>query len=783
MPLLPLFPGLGGSDGMPDRRLEVAFDTQPGDIPIWTDITEYARGLNTVRGRSRELDRYQAGRLTAVLDNRDRRFDPSYGTNYLSVQGAGFETAGSVGGWVNLGNALLAQTTAQAKSGTGSLQATNNGGVLAYSVRSEIVRVVEGRTYGVTASSRAATTGRSFTVALRFFDTDGAILSTTSASGTDTTVGWTTVSTSAVAPVGSARGYEIVEWLLPAAGEVHYVDEAGILNDTTTWSEPTPYAGKVLPMKRIRFIADGQTQFDGYVDSWNLNYDKPNEAYVEVQATDAFKVLAAAKLKSSAYTQDVSSDAPRCWFRLGEPAGSTTVFDSVRAIQGTVVGTATFGQTGLAGDEDTAVTMANANSGIRVTDSRAFITGTGQSFSVEALIRTSEAATEVIWQQDGTSSCQIRLRMLGTGLLEFQVTDTGSSYTAETESSGAVNDGATHHVVASYSDTNGLRVFVDGSNVSNIVLTDTGSPIITAFQMSIANDKSFLVNGWNGTLDELAVYARELSTTEIAEHAAAALAPWEGDTAGERVERVLDEIGWRDDLRNIDAGETTLQAATLGVSALDHLQRVAESEFGELFATRDGLIRFVQRSGLINLDNAGTFGDTGSDLRYSEIAFDFGDQLIRNDVTINRIDGVAQNVRDEGSIEAFLQQSYTRDQLLYDSDVLSRNAAEFVLSEYREPLLRITQIEIRPQHPDGGIFPVVLPRDLGDYVTVKLTPPGGGAQIVQASRIEGISHTVTPKLWVTRWQLSAAYAGTCFFELDDGSGSAPCGLDDVALYF
>lgn len=778
MPLLPLFPGAGGSAGMPDRRLEVAFDTQPGEIPIWTDVTAYVRGLNTTRGRSRELDRYQAGRLSAVLDNRDRRFDPSNDQNRLSQDGASFETG--TGDWSVTSDCSIARTTAQALQGSASLAVTHGSG-LGSSLMSASVRASGGLTYTAVISARAATTGRGVSLGLSFLDTDGVGVGSFSDTDTDTSAGWTSLSVTGVAPTGTARVRLTVSIVGPSAGEVHYLDAAGILYGTTTWVLPAPYSGKILPMKRVRFIADGQTQFDGYVDSWNLNYDNPNDAFVDLQATDAFKVLAAADLKSSAYTQDVSGDAPQFWFRLGEPVGSTTVFDSMQALEGTVVGTATFGQTGLAGDDDTAVTMANANSGIRVTDSRAFLLGS--SFTVEALIRTSEAATEVIWQQDGSSSCQIRLRMLASGLLEFQLTDTGSAYTAETESTGSVNDGATHHVAITFSTTNGLRVFVDGANVSNVVLTDTGTPVLTAFQTTLANDKSFLVNGWNGTLDEVAGYSRELSDAEIAAHASAALTPWEGDTSGERVERVLDEIGWRDDLRNIDAGESTLQAATLGVSVLSHLQQVAESEFGELFATRDGLIRFVQRSGLINLDNAATFGDSGSDLRYAEIAFDYSDQLIRNDVTVHRVDGVAQNVRDEGSIDAFLTQSYTRDQLLHDSDVLSRNAAEFIVSEYREPLLRVTQITLLPQHTSGGIFPAILSRDLGDYVTVKFTPPGGGAQITQESRIEGISHKVTRKFWETKWQLSAAYAGTCFLELDDGSGSAPCGLDDAALYF
>jgi hypothetical protein len=47
---------------------------------ILTDVTQYVRSVNIRRGRSRELDQYQAGAATVVLDNRNRYFDPTAGT-------------------------------------------------------------------------------------------------------------------------------------------------------------------------------------------------------------------------------------------------------------------------------------------------------------------------------------------------------------------------------------------------------------------------------------------------------------------------------------------------------------------------------------------------------------------------------------------------------------------------------------------------------------------------------------------------------------------------------
>lgn len=47
---------------------------------ILQDVTEYVRSVSVRRGRSNELDKYQAGLCDVVLDNRTRLFDPTAGT-------------------------------------------------------------------------------------------------------------------------------------------------------------------------------------------------------------------------------------------------------------------------------------------------------------------------------------------------------------------------------------------------------------------------------------------------------------------------------------------------------------------------------------------------------------------------------------------------------------------------------------------------------------------------------------------------------------------------------
>lgn len=51
--------------------------TGPFDSPVWVDISRFAMSFEMQRGRQLELNRMEAGTATLVLDNSDRRFDPT----------------------------------------------------------------------------------------------------------------------------------------------------------------------------------------------------------------------------------------------------------------------------------------------------------------------------------------------------------------------------------------------------------------------------------------------------------------------------------------------------------------------------------------------------------------------------------------------------------------------------------------------------------------------------------------------------------------------------------
>lgn len=79
---------------LPTLTVEAGFASEPGvsqASTTWTDITPWARSINTNLGRSPEASDFAAGTASLVLDNKDRRFDPTntaspYAPNVLPMR-------------------------------------------------------------------------------------------------------------------------------------------------------------------------------------------------------------------------------------------------------------------------------------------------------------------------------------------------------------------------------------------------------------------------------------------------------------------------------------------------------------------------------------------------------------------------------------------------------------------------------------------------------------------------------------------------------------------------
>ena len=222
--------------------------------------------------------------------------------------------------------------------------------------------------------------------------------------------------------------------------------------------------------------------------------------------------------------------------------------------------------------------------------------------------------------------------------------------------------------------------------------------------------------------------------------------------SGARVNAILDEIEWPVSLRNIDAGDSTLQADPgTARNALEALFTVEQSEFGGIFLDANGQVNFVSRDNLIATPAFPVyeFSDQGTDISYTNAVVAFDDTTLVNDVTITRLGGTAQNAFDQDSIDKFFLHSGTRSGILVQTNAEALNQAEGILATRKDPEIRIDSIQLNlyddanPNKPLAGVDIELL-----DGVTVTKTTPGS-TSVVQSSLVNAIHHDITKSSWMT----------------------------------
>ncbi len=170
------------------------------------------------------------GRITVTIQDNNNR---------LTLNQGSLET--DTTGWAVDTNCTIARTTAQFLNGAASLQMTaSSAATMAARTLSGTsgIPVTVGTTYTAVSSHRTAVTGRTVTCAIRWYDSGGATLSTSTGTGiTDTTGGWTQATVTAAAPASAAFAAVVITVTSPASAEVHYVDQIKLAaGSSTVWS-------------------------------------------------------------------------------------------------------------------------------------------------------------------------------------------------------------------------------------------------------------------------------------------------------------------------------------------------------------------------------------------------------------------------------------------------------------------------------------------------------------------------------------------------------------------
>jgi hypothetical protein len=225
-----------------------------------------------------------------------------------------------------------------------------------------------------------------------------------------------------------------------------------------------------------------------------------------------------------------------------------------------------------------------------------------------------------------------------------------------------------------------------------------------------------------------------------------------GQLSGTRVEKILDQVNYPSGLRDIDAGNTTLQADP-GTSrnALQALRTVEDSELGGFYIDAEGRATFVSRGVITqSLGNvAYTFADDGSGIAYQQASVNLDVDQLLNDVTVIRSGGTPQQVTDQASIDTYFTHSGIREDVLMQTDQIALDMANMILSTRSDVETRIDSIQLNIEDGlDVNRCVAGLNAELLDAVTVTKTMPGSSS-VTQTLLIQGLNHDFTNQKMTT----------------------------------
>jgi len=226
-----------------------------------------------------------------------------------------------------------------------------------------------------------------------------------------------------------------------------------------------------------------------------------------------------------------------------------------------------------------------------------------------------------------------------------------------------------------------------------------------------------------------------------------------GQQSGARVDALLDSAAFPTSMRNVDVGDSTLQADPgTQRDLLSALGNVAESEFGAFYMDNEGNATFLSRSTLAEkADQTPTvFTDTGTGLPYVNLDLAYDDTQIFNDVTVTRAGGTPQNVQSTSSIETYFIHSGSRSGILVETDQEALDQATMILNAKANAVFRIDSITLNLKDTsDSALVTAGLDLDIFNLINVTKTTPGASSVTLELF-VQGVQHDISNRVWTTK---------------------------------
>jgi hypothetical protein len=197
-------------------------------------------------------------------------------------------------------------------------------------------------------------------------------------------------------------------------------------------------------------------------------------------------------------------------YHLNESSGTAMADSSGYGRNGTTVGSPSW-------------VAAKLNNGLQLTGTQYGNLGDIASFertdpfSVELWIKTTDSSGTLIGRRDAGAPYRGWDIMYSAGVLYFYFANTTVSNMIAVNTTFTIDDNAWHHIVVTYSGSSlasGVKIYCDGANKT--ITTQYNSLSATTITTSICNlGARSNSNHENGTYDEVIIYNREITATEV----------------------------------------------------------------------------------------------------------------------------------------------------------------------------------------------------------------------------------------------------------------------------
>ena len=227
-----------------------------------------------------------------------------------------------------------------------------------------------------------------------------------------------------------------------------------------------------------------------------------------------------------------------------------------------------------------------------------------------------------------------------------------------------------------------------------------------------------------------------------------------GENAGARLNRILDNVDWPTDARDIDtSGFGTLQATTLAQGAWTEATLVADSVNGYLAADSLGRVVYREKNRLPRISSV-TFDDTGSNLPLVDVQTSYDTDQLYTLAKLACSGGTEQSATNEVGVSQFGLSTFSRSDLLVQTDDQVLDAANYIVGQYGDLATRIEGIStVLHDGSSAAAWAQLLDLDVLDRATVSFTTPDG-RKVTRNGLVRGISLSVRTNDW--RWAISFA---------------------------